>query len=65
MIRTRIMMKDISRWEEAARAHGEYFSRSKPACSFVEVSGFINPDWLVELEADCVVENARQRSEEP
>ena len=55
VIRTRIMLKDISQWEVAARAHGEYFSEIRPACTFVEVKGFIDPLWLVEMEADCVV----------
>ncbi len=54
VIRTRVMLTDISRWEQAARAHGEVFASVKPACTFVEVKGFINPEWLVELEADCV-----------
>ena len=54
VIRTRVMLTDISRWEEAARAHGEVFASVKPACTFVEVKGFINREWLVELEADCV-----------
>ncbi|MEO7325439.1 MAG: RidA family protein [Dokdonella sp.] len=56
VIRTRVMLTDISRWEEAARAHGEAFARIKPACTFVEVKGFIDREWLVELEADCVAE---------
>lgn len=55
VIRTRIMLKDISQWQEAARAHGEVFSSIRPACTFVEVKGFIDPAWLVEMEADCVV----------
>src|SRR5690606_2280167 len=44
VIRTRVMLTDISRWEEAARAHGEAFSSIKPACTFVEVKGFIHPE---------------------
>ena len=56
VIRTRIMLTDISRWREAARAHGEVFHEVRPACTFVQVSGFIDPTWLVEIEADCVVE---------
>ncbi|MEO5560703.1 MAG: RidA family protein [Dokdonella sp.] len=56
VIRTRVMLTDISRWEEAAQAHGETFARIKPACTFVEVKGFINREWLVELEADCVAD---------
>ncbi|ETX04119.1 RidA family protein [Candidatus Entotheonella palauensis] len=56
VIRTRIMLTDITRWQEAARAHGEFFSDIRPACTFVKVSGFIQPDWLVEIEMDAVVE---------
>src|SRR5262245_51720545 len=56
VIRTRVMLTDISRWEEAARAHGEMFSGVRPACTFVEVKGLINRDWLVEIEADCVTD---------
>ena len=55
VIRTRIMLKDISRWKDAAKAHGEHFSDIRPACTFAEVKGFIDPEWLVETEADCVV----------
>ena len=57
VIRTRVMLTDISRWEEAARAHGEVFSTVKPACTFVEVKRLIDPGWLVEIEADCVDES--------
>ncbi|TQV69603.1 RidA family protein [Exilibacterium tricleocarpae] len=55
VIRTRIMLTDISRWEEAAKAHGELFSKIRPACTFVEVSRFIESKWLVETEVDCVL----------
>jgi enamine deaminase RidA (YjgF/YER057c/UK114 family) len=55
VIRTRIMLIDISRWQEAARAHGEFFGGIRPASTFVQVSRFIDEDWLVEIEADCVV----------
>lgn len=56
VIRTRIMLVDMSTWEDAAKAHGEFFSEIRPACTFVEVKGFISKDWLVETEADCVLE---------
>ncbi|HZQ51328.1 MAG TPA: RidA family protein [Bryobacteraceae bacterium] len=56
IVRTRIMLTDISQWEAAARAHGEYFATIRPASTFIEVKGFINPEWLVEVEADCVAE---------
>jgi len=55
VIRTRIMLVDISTWKKAAQAHGEVFSEIRPACTFVEISGLINNDWLVETEADCVL----------
>jgi len=54
-IRTRILLTDISRWREAASAHGEVFGAIRPACTFLEVSRFIDPDWLVEIEADCAI----------
>jgi enamine deaminase RidA (YjgF/YER057c/UK114 family) len=55
VVRTRIMVVDIALWKDAARAHGEVFFSVKPACTFVQVSAFIEPDWLVETEADCYV----------
>jgi enamine deaminase RidA (YjgF/YER057c/UK114 family) len=55
VIRTRIMLTDAARWREAAQAHGEVFASVMPACTFVQVSRFIDPDWLVEVEADAVV----------
>lgn len=55
VIRTRIMLIDIEQWREAARAHGEVFSEIRPVCTFVQVSRFIDPEWLVEIEMDCVV----------
>lgn len=53
--RTRVMLTDINEWEQAAKAHGEFFREIRPACTFVEVKGFIQKDWLVELEADAMV----------
>lgn len=53
--RTRIMLTDIARWREAARAHGAVFGAIRPACTFVEVAGFIDPGWRVEIEADAIV----------
>jgi enamine deaminase RidA (YjgF/YER057c/UK114 family) len=55
VVRTRVMLVDITRWRDAARAHGERFSQIRPACTFVEVSRFIDPEWLVEFELDAVV----------
>jgi enamine deaminase RidA (YjgF/YER057c/UK114 family) len=55
VVRTRILLRDIGSWKDAARAHGEYFANVKLACTFVEVSGFVNPEWLVEVEADAIL----------
>jgi len=55
VIRTRVMLTDISNWKDAARAHGNFFSEIRPACTFVEVTRFIDETWLVELEADAIV----------
>jgi len=55
VIRTRVMLTDITTWNDAARAHGEVFGEIKPACTFVGVSAFVNPLWMVEIEIDGVV----------
>ncbi|WP_330294410.1 RidA family protein [Streptomyces sp. NBC_00503] len=55
VIRTRIMLTDVTRWKEAARAHGERFASVRPALTVVEVSRFIDPAWLVEVEIDAVI----------
>ena len=55
VVRTRIMLTDMTHWREAARAHGEYFAEIRPATTVVQVVGFVDPDWLVELEADAIV----------
>jgi enamine deaminase RidA (YjgF/YER057c/UK114 family) len=56
VIRTRIMLTDISRWDDAARAHGDRLRSVRPACTFVQVTGFIDPAWLVEIELDAVID---------
>jgi enamine deaminase RidA (YjgF/YER057c/UK114 family) len=56
VIRSRIMLTDATTWREAARAHGEVFGAIRPACTFMEVSRFIDPDWLVEIEIDAIVQ---------
>jgi len=56
VIRTRLYLKDMKKWKEAAKAHGEVFSDIQPACGFIGASGFIDPEWLVEVEADCVLQ---------
>ena len=56
VIRTRVYLKNADSWEMAAKAHGEFFSEIRPACTFVEVSRFIDPEWMVEIEAECQIE---------
>lgn len=55
VVRTRIFVADISRWEEIGRAHGEFFREIRPAATMVEVSRFITPAALVEIEADAII----------
>jgi enamine deaminase RidA (YjgF/YER057c/UK114 family) len=53
IVRTRMFVTDISRWEEYGRAHGEFFREIMPATTMVEVSKLIDPRMLIEIEADA------------
>lgn len=56
VVRTRTLLTRIEDWKAVASVHGEFFGSIRPANTVVQVSGFIDPDWLVELEADAIVE---------
>ncbi|MBM3943907.1 MAG: RidA family protein [SAR202 cluster bacterium] len=54
VVRTRMFVTDISRWEEYGRAHREFFGEHPPATAMLEVKGLIHPDMLIEVEADAL-----------
>lgn len=56
VVRTRMFVTDISRWEEIGRAHGEFFAEVRPAATMVEVSKLIDPRMLVEIEVDAEID---------
>ncbi|MBI3166027.1 MAG: RidA family protein [Chloroflexi bacterium] len=55
VVRSRMFVTDISKWEEIGRAHGEFFREVKPAASMIEVKGLISPELLVEIEVTAIL----------
>jgi enamine deaminase RidA (YjgF/YER057c/UK114 family) len=58
VIRTRMFVTDISRFEEYGRAHGEVFTNIRPCTSMIEVKGLVAPEFLIEIEATAILSNA-------
>lgn len=57
VVRTRMYITDISKWEEAGKAHGEVFQQIKPALTMIEVSALIDARLLIEIEATAIIPN--------
>lgn len=53
VVKTRVYFKSHADWEQIAKAHGEVFSSIRPANAFIQVVGFANPEWHLEIEAEC------------
>ncbi|HJY63458.1 MAG TPA: RidA family protein [Ignavibacteria bacterium] len=55
VLMNKMYVTDISKWEQVGKAHAEFFGKIKPCCMMIEVSGFVSPDMLVEIETEAVV----------
>jgi len=61
VIRTRTMLTNINDWEKVAKVRSEYFNEIRPVDTVVEVSKFINPEWLIEIEVDAIIDEQEMK----
>jgi len=55
VVRTRMFLKDLTNWEQAGRAHGEFFRDIRPAATMIQIVQALDPSWLIEIEADAIL----------
>ena len=55
VVRTRVILTDMALWDEAAKAHAEVFAAIRPVTTVMAVNGFVDPDWLIEIEVDAII----------
>jgi enamine deaminase RidA (YjgF/YER057c/UK114 family) len=59
VVRTRTFLLEAAHWQEVGRAHGEFFGDTRPASTMVVVTAFLDPRWIVEIEADAIIPEGR------